>query len=349
MQTNHDSKRFSIYPLFCVLFLMEALIACTPPSACLTADTNRTFVQLWRDDAKRTTTDWDQWFLQIEHLGFDEIIVQWSSYDDISFHVDSRPGYENAPCLEAFTRAALKHQKRIWLGLDYDPGFWEAIDASPGGVKQYLSMRLSKIKQRLPYLLQSLQAIDAQDKIIQGWYISDEIDDVNWRDPLRQQFLFAYLKDLRLVLHKAHKDWPVLISGFSNGACPPDDLTTFWNTALKFTGIDGVLFQDGVGAGKLSLDQLETYLNHFHSHLEDADHRFGVIVELFEFTKNNSKQPHALQSAQFSRVSQQIFLAQQYSTLPITVFSAPDYLKSDGDQQSRKLYRDWEIDRAFCQ
>ena len=349
MLTHHDSKRFSIYPLFCVLFLMNGLIACTHHPVCLTANTNRTFVQLWRDDAKRSSANWDQWFLQIDHLGFEEIIVQWSSYDDISFHIDPRPGYENAPSLEAFIKTALKHQKRIWLGLDYDPAFWEAIDAKPDRVKQYLSTRLSKIRQRLPHLLKSLEAIDTQGKIIQGWYISDEIDDVNWRDPVRQKLLHTYLKELRLVLHESHEKWPVLISGFSNGVCSPDNLTQFWDTTLNQTGIDGVLFQDGIGAGKLSLEQLETYLDHFHNHLGDADQRFGVIVELFEFTQQKSSDASTLQSAPFSRVSQQIALAQQYSILPITVFSAPDYLKSDGDQKSRKLYREWKIDRAFCQ
>jgi hypothetical protein len=347
MLTNCD-KRFSIYPLLYLLCVMNGLIACTHHPVCLTANTNRTFVQLWRDDAKRSSANWDQWFLQIDHLGFEEIIVQWSSYDDISFHIDPRPGYENAPCLEAFMKTALKHQKRIWLGLDYDPSFWKAIDATPSRVKQYLSTRLSNIRQRLPHLLQSLEAIDTQGEIIQGWYISDEIDDVNWRDPVRQDLLLTYLKDLRSILHKSHQKWPVLISGFSNGVRSPDNLTKFWNTTLNHTGIDGLLFQDGIGAGKLSFEQLETYLNHLHTHLVDADQRFGVIVELFEFKQKNPNDASTLQSAQFSRVSQQIALAQQYSSLPITVFSAPDYLKPNGDQKSRMLHREWKIDRAFC-
>lgn len=346
--TDKDAHVFIASQLFYLLLFLCVLAACAHPPVCATATVDRTFVQLWRDDARRSPANWNQWFLNIDHLGFEEIIVQWSSYDDISFHVDARPGVENAPTLAAFIKAAARHRKRIWLGLDYDPRFWQSIAVAPSGVEQYLSTRLAKISERLPRLLHSLQATDTSTEIIRGWYISDEIDDINWKDSARQKLLFAYLKDLRSILRKAHKDWPVLISGFSNGACPPDALTGFWNSALNLTGIDGVLFQDGVGAGKLTLDQLEMYLKNFHANLVGADHRFGVIVELFQFTQENESTAAQFHAAPFSRVSRQISIARQYSALPITVFSAPDYLKTDGDRHSRKLYRDWKNDRSGC-
>jgi hypothetical protein len=346
--TTLSFKRFSSVYLLSVLFFLLVLTACTHPRACITENASRTFVQLWRDDAKRSFSGWDQWFTNMDRLGFNEIIVQWSSYDDISFHHDARPGHENSPSLEAFIETASNHRKPIWMGLDYDPHFWQAIDVNPAGVKQYLSARMNKINQRLPILLRTIEAIDTRGDIIKGWYISDEIDDSNWKDPTRQKLLFSYLKDLRQALRKAKKDWPVLISGFANGACPAEQWTAFWNDALSYSGIEGFLFQDGIGAGKLTFDQLETHLLVLNTKLAGADHRFGVIVELFQFTPKKSINATGLQAAPFSRISRQLFLARKYSTLPITVFSAPDYLKPDGDEHCRKLYLDWQNDKRSC-
>ena len=348
-----EKEAESILPKSILLMLINFIVmifcACAHNNHCMTQDANRTFVQIWRQDAKRTPEQWDQWFQEIHRLGFSEIIVQWSAYGRVSFHRDQRTDQESSPSLDAFIQAAQRHKKRVWLGLDYDPDFWQAISGSPDTVQKYLHHRLQQISQRLPLLLQSVEKNDPQGQIVKGWYISDEIDDLNWQAPSRQKVLWAYLANLRKKLWQARTAWPTLISGFSNGVWPPEQLATFWNETLKRTKIDGFLFQDGIGADKMTFKRLETYLRFFQANINDADRHFGVIVEIFQVKNNNSNASTNLQAADMTRVSQQLALARQYSTQPITIFAAPDYLKLDGDANCRELYKVWRNDSAMCQ
>lgn len=328
------------------LFLLPAL-ATGAHAACMTQGASRTFVQLWRQDALRTEAKWEDWFKNLDSLGFTEIIAQWSSYGPVSFYNDPAMNRECSPSLEALIQAAGRHRKKIWLGLHYDPSFWQAIGKEPADPDVYLKDRLQDFMLRLPFLLRAIEKADPKGEIVCGWYISDEIDDQNWQNPARCQALLGYLESLRQHLRKAKAKWPVLISGFSNGTLTPVQWTAFWNKLLAQTRIDGLLFQDGIGAGKLTVQQLEAYLKSFASSLTHADRTFGVIVELFQI---NAPQDSAagLQAADMARVNRQLSLARTYSRLPVTVFSAPDYLVADRDDYRRKLQSGWQADMAAC-
>jgi len=93
-----------------------------------------------------------------------------------------------------------------------------------------------------------------------GWYISEEIDDINWRSFESQQVLFHYLEKLTKHLRVLTPDKQVALSGFSNGALSPDSFQTFWSELLVRANVDTVLFQDGIGVNKLQLDNLHHYL-----------------------------------------------------------------------------------------
>lgn len=347
---RRDIRVLSDFVLLSVVIMIVIMFcACAHTRQCMTRNADRTFVQLWRKDAQRTPGQWDKWFMEMNRLGFYEIIVQWSAYGNVSFHKDERAGQEGSPCLAAFIKAAKRHATRIWIGLDYDPDFWRAIDGPAPTVQSYLHRRVNQISQRLPLLHHTIEKNDPQGNSVKGWYISDEIDDLNWRDPLRQKALWAYLESLRSRLRQEKPAWPVLISGFSNGAWVPEKWTAFWNETLKQTGIDGFLFQDGIGAGKLTFDQLEIYLQSMHQGLDDAPDHFGVIVELFQFKHTVSSTQAVLQAADMSRVARQLELARRYSQSPITVFAAPDYLNLNGDVHCRGLYAAWKKDNATCQ
>lgn len=54
-----------------------------------------------------------------------------------------------------------------------------------------------------------------------GWYISAEIDDLNWRDVSVRAPLLKWLKDSRQML-QAVADKPVYISSFFAGNMSPD-------------------------------------------------------------------------------------------------------------------------------
>lgn len=363
MQDRSIQKRFSdamgrkYFPwvalLSLVLWLISALTlvlvltkgACA--EACITKGATRTFLQLWRKDSQRDVAQWNQRFENLSNLGFTEVIVQWSSYGATSFYGDSTSGRESSPSLSPLIKAANRHKTRIWLGLHYDPDFWQAIAGKNRDVEAYFQTRLSEMESRWPSLRRMLNKADPKQEVVKGWYISDEIDDVNWQSPKRSNMLQTYLKSLRQKLSREKKSWPVLISGFSNGAMPPEKWSLFWERLLQKTDIDGFLFQDGIGAKKLALAELEPYLKFLADKMDGTDLTFSVIVEVFQLMESRDNAA-IMRAANISRITKQLALARKYGVLPITLFSAPDYMIDQSDANNRKLFDAWRRDISAC-
>lgn len=329
----------------CVLALAPPTTAADDAVSCATQNAKSTFLQLWRSDAERTGKQWDARLSELRELGFNEIIVQWSTYGNVSFFPDPRAEFETAACLELCIRAAARQGFRIQLGLQYDPDFWQHIDSSKPSTR-YLKQRLKIITQSLDPLLAVSQWADPAGTTVKGWYISDEIDDVHWQDPQKQSVLAAYLKALSRQLTQKKDRWPIAISGFSNGALAPDQLALFWKRLLLATGIDTFLFQDGIGAAKLMPADLPGYLSALANTLKGPQTTLGVVVELFEIKM--AAPEFQTQSAAFARIAHQLQLAAKYSQRDITVFSAPDHLIGNSSMQTLELNRQWRADRAAC-
>lgn len=329
----------------CVLALTPSATAADDPVSCVTQNAKSTFLQLWRSHAEWTGSQWDALFNELRELGFNEIIVQWSTYGNVSFFPDPRAEFETAACLERFIMAAGRIGFRIQLGLQYDPAFWQRIDSSKQ-ITGYLKQRLEIITQSLDALLAVSERSDPGKTIVHGWYISDEIDDVHWQDPEKRSALTAYLKALRRHLVQKRSHWPIAISGFSNRVLSPDQLAAFWKKQLIDTGIDTFLFQDGIGAEKLRPADLPAYLSALTSALKESESTLGVVVELFEI--KTPAPEFQTQSATFERIAHQLQLADTYGQRDITVFSAPDYLAGNSSMQTQELNRQWRADRAAC-
>jgi hypothetical protein len=338
-------RRKFLMTVVCLLALAPSTTAAQDPVTCVTQNANRTFFQLWRLDAGRTGSQWDARLNELRELGFNEIIVQWSTYGNVSFFPDPRAEFETAACLERFIMAAGRQGFRIQLGLQYDPGFWQHIDSSKQ-ITGYLKQRLSFVTQCLDALLAANERADPGGTVVNGWYISDEIDDVHWQTPKKQSALTAYLKALSRHLAQKRGHWPIAISGFSNRALSPDQLAAFWKKLLTETGIDTFLFQDGIGAGKLMPADLPAYLSALARKLKGPESTLGVVVELFEI--KTTVPEFQTQSATFERIAHQLQLADTYVTNDIIVFSAPDYLTGNSSVQTLELNRQWRADRAAC-
>jgi hypothetical protein len=297
-------------------------------------------MQLWRADATRSTQEWSALFAHLRHLGFSEVILQWTAYGSLILYRDAQPGYESQPYLGAVVHAAQQHRIKLWLGLDYDPDFWSHIESEATLTEAYLHRRLVDISMRLNALVASVEHADPAGATVAGWYLSDEIDDVNWRTPTRRDMLLHYLKALRRLLHDKRPTWPAIISGFSNGKQPPQQWAAFWQEVLQRSGINTLLFQDGIGVEKLSLPALEAYLAALKDRLGASRNAFGVIVELFTLPTAGSGQT-TTEAAAFPRIVKQLELARAYSQGPITVFSAPDHLVPGRGRHAEKLNMDW--------
>lgn len=312
--------------LLCLLLLLPlpANTACPP------AWPDSTFLQLYTDDPPIPAERLEQW----RALGVQEIILQWSAYgppDGGPFPLvqDRRIG----SLLDSAEAAGL----RVRLGLRYDPAFWqprndeiaeeeEQEGISISSLSAYLHQRL--IDQRA--LVEALGPL-TDHAAFAGWYISDEIDDSNWNSPWRRRRLAEYLGRTTGLLQAVTPDASLAISGFSAARLPPREWAELWRELLPASGIDRLLFQDGIGAGKLELSELAYYVPILAETLERSGHGLSIIVELFE----QGPEAGDFRPAPVARIKTQFEWAAR-AKLPPTSFALPHYADPlAGDEAAR--------------
>jgi hypothetical protein len=309
---------------------------------CETKNATRTFFQVWRFHANYSSTQWHEHFMDMQRHGFSEVILQWSSYGKVSYFYDHRPGREVSLSLPMILQEAKKAGLKVWLGLHYDPDFWDVISAEEKR-EDYLRERIQDLEKTIPLLVRVIEREDPDRKVVAGWYISDEVDDSNWRDVNTQPLLTEYLRGVSERLKSATPEYPVLISSYLTGKMSPTAYGNLCKKILAETFIDTLLLQDSVGTGKMSLPKLKLYLENLKKVLVDSEKQLGIIVELFEMAHKNSKKDTV--SADFNRVKKQLALAGNYGVPQLTVFAAADHLLGD---VNKTLSDNWRQDRAQC-
>lgn len=289
-----------------------------------------TFLQLTAEHGTWHRIQWYELFLELERLSLRHLVIQWTVYDDLAFFPSTVARNVPHPPLETLMQLADEFGFRVRVGLSHDSQYWREINGSPNVVQVYLGRRILAMRKTLPELL----AVVRKHPSFAGFYIAEEIDDVSWRAPERQAVLFAYLRALRDELRRHHSHHSMAISGFSNAAVSPRALANFWDTLLRTTGISVLLFQDGIGAGKLELPELRIYLDALQPVFDGSHHELWIVVELFQSTPEGGAEPHFQAiPAPLQRIKKQLALAAEYTTTPIA-FSVPDYMSpSRGDSQ----------------
>jgi len=275
-----------------------------------------TFLQLYADDPPLTSERLRHW----RALGAEELILQWSAYgppDGGPF-----PLVESgrlAMLLDAAAEAGL----RLRLGLRYDPGFWRERDAGEpeeplqrSELARYLERRLAD-----QAVLLAVLAPLTRHPAFAGWYLADEIDDRRWNARRPRLLLLDYLRRSAEPLRADAPQADLAVSGFSGGLVPPAEWAAFWVELLNAARIDRLLFQDGVGAGKLEPDELDYYLPVLAERLGAAGRALSVVVELFEA---DPERPDHFRPAPPARVSEQLSRAAG-SGLPPATFALPHY------------------------
>jgi len=293
-----------------------------------------TFLQVWSAHEDWSEEKWSEYLKKLKAIGFDEIILQWTSYGGQKVLSDGTLGATGVP-LDVLARGAKGAGVRIWLGLSYDPEFWSALARSPERVKPYLNRRLARGKRLMDRMTARVDAVDPSGEVFAGWYISDEIDDGRWRTKASDALLTSYLVSLRENLKRARPAWPVMISTFATGRMSPRDWARSTRSLLEATHIDRVLFQDGVGAGHLTLEQSESYLRELSKQLAASDDDFAVVVEIFRRTPSSQDGTFAAQSASPEQVEDQLRMASCYTRSPPVIFAAPEYLLGEGESSDR--------------
>ncbi|EGC2519119.1 DUF4434 family protein, partial [Escherichia coli] len=216
-------------------------------------------------DSQVTDTQWQGLMSQLRLQGFDTLVLQWTRYGDAFTQPEQRA--------LLFKRAAAAQQAglKLIVGLNADPEFFMHQKQSSAALESYLNRLLAAD-------LQQARLWSAAPGVTpDGWYISAEIDDLNWRSEAARQPLLTWLNNAqRLISDVSAK--PVYISSFFAGNMSPDGYRQLLEQ-VKATGVN-VWVQDGSGVDKLTAEQRERYLQ-ASADCQSPAPASGIVYELF--------------------------------------------------------------------
>ncbi|ADJ29584.1 DUF4434 domain-containing protein [Nitrosococcus watsonii] len=294
-----------------------------------------TFLQLRINQEDWQIQEWAELISNLKKLEISKLIIQWSLYDDVPFYaIDNYQEIKNSP-LNTIMELADAAGIKVLVGLAHDSGYWDNIDHDPAWVEVYLRKLLS----RSSSVAEELTPLLVKHTSFGGWYITEEIDDINWRGQMARQLIINYLDRLSTYLHTITPNKKVAISCFTNAAIDPDTFKEFWESLLQPTSIDMVLFQDGIGAKKLDFSSLPLYLEAIQEATEISSRELYIITEIFQTISDpdNNFSPFQAVPADFNRIEGQLEIASRYSQ-NIIAFSIPDYMIPETGTKARRLF-----------
>jgi hypothetical protein len=297
-----------------------------------------TFLQLTDAQITRPAAEWRQLFDELRKIGVSTIFLQWTVVDRKPLFQTARNETTADASLASILDLAARSGIRVWFGLNLDSSYWEQIKQPADTLKPYFRRRL----QDLAGFLDDLNATTAGAPFA-GWYIPDEIDDRTWLDPAKRALLKNYLAETVALLKARRPGSKVAISGFSNSFADPDLLASFWTDIIRASGIDLLLFQDGVGEGKVALENVELYYAALDRALRGVGAQLGAVVELFSLMPDGRRLP-----AMVGRIRQQIAVANRLTSFPVVAFSVPDYMSHLAGHEAGDLLSNFLSTQKSC-
>jgi hypothetical protein len=329
-------RRCALPILAAALLMANASAWAAPAAAC--QGLKGTFLQLTEAQIARPAAEWRQLFDELRTIGVNTLFLQWTVLDRKPLFQTARHETAINTPLASILDLAAQSGIRVWFGLALDSSYWEEIKQPVDLLKPYFRRRLRE----LAGFLDDLNAATAGAPFA-GWYIPDEIDDRTWLDPGKRTVLKKYLAETVALLKARRPGSKVAISGFSNSFADPDLLASFWVDIIRASGIDLLLFQDGVGEGKVALDNIGLYYEALNRAVRSAGAQLGAVVELFSLMPDGRRLP-----AMAGRIREQIGAASRVTSFPVVAFSIPDYMSHLAGRQAGDLLSNFLSSQKGC-
>lgn len=194
----------------------------------------------------------------------------------------------------------------VWMGLGYDSAWWQRPSAE--------------------MILDSVRAVP-RIAGVRGYYLPQELEASLWGDKQRYRAMAKAIRTVRTEFH------PLAISCFTNRQGDPAELARFWRGLQRASRFDRLLFQDGVGSGKMPLSEWRRWAAPLAPAL---GRRLTFVVETFTATGEGASWQAA--PADWERITEQIAVARDICPNDILAFSAPEYMTPLGGEAAAKLF-----------
>lgn len=310
---------------FLHIVFAAALAVAARPYLAAAADASGTFVQLSPGTAKMSAA-WAADFGQMKQIGIDTVIVQWSAEEGISYFTNDLPFAEFHTSIEAILRAAEQEGMGVYLGLQRDPRYWDHVTSRERVLKDYFEVRIA---QNEKLQLEMLKRLGTRASW-KGYYIPDEIDDINWRISEKTPIMRGYIARMSESLHANDDGRAILASAFYRMRTAPDVFASNLADLVGGSRLTRILVQDGLGAG-ISWKYAERYVPVYYEALARAlatsGVSLGIVVEAFA-RASSPGEPFAAGPAAPERVGKQLEMAERHAR-QIVYFTFPNYIDPD--------------------
>ncbi|KJU82772.1 conserved hypothetical protein, secreted [Candidatus Magnetobacterium bavaricum] len=317
-----------IIAVIVIMFTVRSCAAAEDPSF------SGTFIQLTDITDAYSRQQWKELFDYMTTLDIKYIIIQWTVYGEMNYLKTPDFTIKHRKSIEYILEETSNRNIKVFLGLYSDDQFWERLKAPPEIVEVYLKRQYVNATKIADDLLPLISRYPS----FWGWYISEEIDDVNWQTDYKQKILCNYLHELSKHLKKIMPTAKVGISGFTNAGTDPISLKELWENIFSNSSIDILFFQDGIGVNKLTFFELPIYLDAIKKAAETHNVHLSVIVEIMTMLKEN---PFTAEPAPISRILKQLTIASQFSNFGITAFSVPEYMTPLSGNKAQLLFEEY--------
>ena len=188
----------------------------------------------------------------------------------------------------------------IWLGLYESEEEWFTVN--PTTLKDVLKKSVA--------VADDLHRIYQSHPSWKGWYIPEEIDNLNWISPDKQKKLIdKFLLPLTTHLNKLSPEKFILLSpSFNDRVRAPEEYGTWWNQVLAACpALSHLAVQDGIGVDHADWDTMPAYFHSLQIACQENHRTLWSDVELF----NGVGFP---EPASLGRITRQIKAVEPYVT-----------------------------------
>ncbi|MDC0534823.1 DUF4434 domain-containing protein [Francisellaceae bacterium] len=235
------------------------------------------FFQPWEHYLEENKYNWNDIFDHLAQSNIHQIVIQWTQYGNSNLLNDESHGN----LFEGIVESAKQHHIKIVFGLYQDPDYFKKIQSPKTNTMAYFN----QLRDKSISVAREIIELYGNENVIAGFYIPQEIDNVNWNTSDKTSALKIYLRMLNAEIDTISEFYPVYISGFYNLTTPIKEYALMWKQILEDVPIQ-VLMQNGVGAMSIPSSVCIDYFNIFNQYLPKG--QWGIIAELFVPDTTNS-------------------------------------------------------------
>jgi hypothetical protein len=304
---------------------------------------NGSFIQLWNDVGCKcgswTKERWEEELDKMEQLCIDELIIQYSAYENVAWYNQSKQNFIEWKfnALNHIFDAAQGKNIKIVLGTFFSES-WNHDDKS-------LHQTYDKITNKNQLIINEIATNFGNHPNFGGWYIPQEINDLEWQVNPQKNLLFNWLNQTANIIRNV-SDKKITIAPFFN-LWQPADVILNWYKDLHTNApnINEIALQVGVGIGLKKINyHIPLYYNPLKEFFNTTNTQIGITIENFEQTSgwplDNGN--FTAKTASIDRFKNQIEWAKNLNLNPIYTFEWGYLQPQNNNIISDKLFQDFE-------